>query len=142
MTPSTRQNAPQYTQRIDWATVAVIIWTTHPYDFSEIPTHPPSHLSTWMPPPLVPSTRPHFHLPWLLATRSTSVCDLQPPFFLSPGLESLFDVPWKTPESGREFRSEEFRRRVTSKMYRPLIPGGVKDPSSRSSHGSNVWQIV
>jgi hypothetical protein len=62
MTPSTQNNAPQYTQQIDWATVAVIIWTTHPYDFSEIPTHPPSHLSTWMPPPPVPSTRPHLHL--------------------------------------------------------------------------------
>jgi hypothetical protein len=57
-------------------------------------------------------------------------------------LGSLFGVPWTTPERGREFWSEEFRCRVTSKMYRPLIPGEVKDPSSRSNHGSNVWKIV
>jgi hypothetical protein len=27
-------------------------------------------------------------------------------------------------------------------MYKPLNPGEVKDPSSRSNHGSIVWKIV
>jgi hypothetical protein len=159
MTLSTRQTAPQPTQHTGWATVAVRIWTVRPSIHSASPTHPPSHLSTWpgMPPPPASSTRPpHLHLPpphvpstcpphltsRLLATHSSPVRDLQPPFFPSPSLGSLFGVPWTAPGHGRENWSEANMLRMTSRMYRALIPGEVKDPSIRSDHGSNSWQIL
>jgi hypothetical protein len=157
----------------EWATVAVRNWTARPYDLSELPTHPTSHLTPQLwdattcplhtpPPPPVPSTRPlltrvpstcplptlvlstrsHSCLSRFLDTCSSLVCDLQPPFFPSPSLGSLFVVPWTTPEHGRDFWSEELRCRVTFNMYRPLNPGEAKEPSSKNNHGSSVWKIV
>ena len=32
--------------------------------------------------------------------------------------------------------------RVTSRMYRVLIPGEVKDHNIKNDHGSNLWKIL
>jgi hypothetical protein len=160
MTLNTRQTAPHPTQHTVWATVAVRSGQFILPSIVVTPTHPPSHLSTWPshppppatstcpphtpppPPPHVPSTRPPHLTSRLLSTRSSSVCDLQPLFFPSPSLGSLFGVPWTAPGHGRENWSEANMLRMTSRMYWALIPGEVKDPSIRSDHGSNSWQIL
>jgi hypothetical protein len=138
------QSTPLPTQHIVWATVAkwATVWVVCPSGFKALPStpnHPPPHLSTWLCSPL--------HLPHLtsrhLGTLSlTSVCVLWHLIYPSPDLGSLFDVPWTALVRGSENWSEANLFSMTSRAYCALSSGEVKDPSIRSDHGCNSWQIL